>query len=207
MTTPDGSPATMTVSKWRGRRAMLAQFIEKPTVIGAVTPSSVELATLMVNQVDLGIARAVVEYGPGTGVVTDVLLPRLAPGAKFMAIELNPTMAAAFRSRHPGVNLRHDSVEHIRRLCDEEGIEQLDCIISGLPWASFSSDLQDRLLEATLTVLKPGGHLVTFAYHVGTWLPAGRRFARKLPRFFSKVEKSRSVWRNLPPAFVVRCTK
>ena len=53
----------------------------------------------------------------------------------------------------------------------------------------------------------PGGQFATFAYLQGLLLPAGQRFKDKLAQSFSKVEKSPTVWRNLPPAFVYRCTK
>jgi phosphatidylethanolamine/phosphatidyl-N-methylethanolamine N-methyltransferase len=193
--------------KWKGRRAFLAQFIEKPFMIGAVAPSSSHLAAEMVRGVDFQSARAILEFGAGSGVFTDAIVPRLNPNTKFIAIELNTRMVEAFRTRLPEVTLVNDSAEHARRICDEHGIDKVDCIISGLPWASFSSGLQDRILASALDVLRPGGTLITFGYHVGTWLKAGRRFYAKLPGQFAKVEKSTTVWRNFPPGFVVRCTK
>ena len=185
----------------------LKEFITQPFVIGAVAPSSKRLARKMVEDVDFANARAVVEFGPGTGAFTDKILPRLAPECRFFAIELNPTMAELWRSRHPGATLYRNSVKNVDRLCRKEGIEEVDVIFSGLPWASFDDDLQEETLEATLKVLRPGGQLITFGYRVGTMLPKGRRFYRRLPRYFSRVERSEYVWRNLPPAFVVRCTK
>ncbi len=67
--------------------------------------------------------------------------------------------------------------------------------------------MQDSLLNATLESLKPGGQFATFAYLQGLLLPAGKRFKKKLAQSFSKVEKSPTVWLNMPPAFVYRCTK
>ncbi len=189
------------------KRAFLGQFVSKPTVIGAIAPSSRRLSERMLEGIDLQNARAILEFGPGTGAVTDVVLPRLGSHTKFVAIELNPVMADSFRRRYPGVALRQESVENARRICDEEGISAVDAVVSGLPWSTFTDALQDRILDAMLDVLKPGGTFVTFAYHVGVWLPSGRRIRRKLMDRFSSVEKSRSVWRNLPPAFVYRCLK
>lgn len=203
------SPATTQPppARTRGRAALLRQFIVRPFVIGAVAPSSKRLASEMVRGLDLASAEAVLEFGPGTGVFTDAILPRLGPGTKFVPIELNREMVRAFCRRHPGVPIVNDSVEHARRICDDHGIGQVDYILSGLPWASFPESLQVRILDAVLAVLRPGGMLVTFGYNVGEWLPAGRRFYRMLPKYFTKVGRSRIVWRNLPPAFVVRCTR
>jgi phosphatidylethanolamine/phosphatidyl-N-methylethanolamine N-methyltransferase len=185
----------------------LKEFITKPFVIGAIAPSSKRLARKMVEGVNFARTKAIVEFGPGTGAFTDKILRRIAPDCRYFAIELNPTMAELWRQRHPGATLRLDSVKNVDVLCREEGIDQVDVIFSGLPWASFDDQLQEETLEASLRVLRPGGQLITFGYRVGTMLPKGRRFYRRLPRYFSKVERSEYVWRNLPPAFVVRCTK
>lgn len=189
------------------RVRFLAEFVTAPFTIGAIAPSSHRLARKMLEGVDLTGARAVVEFGPGTGVFTDHILPRLPKGCAFFAIELNATMVRLWRSRHPGVKIYRNSVHNVDRLCKKEGIEQVDVIFSGLPWASFDPELQDSTLDAALRVLKPGGQLITFGYRVGTILPKGRRFYRRLPEVFTNVERSEYVWRNLPPAFVVRCTK
>ena len=94
-----------------------------------------------------------------------------------------------------------------RELLEETGLGAIDSIVCGLPWAVFDEELQDSLLNATLDSLKPGGQFATFAYLQGLLLPAGKRFKEKLAQSFSKVETSPTVWRNLPPAFVYRCTK
>ncbi len=194
-------------TKSRGRSAFIRQFIMNTGMIGAIAPSSRFLAAEMVRGLDLANARTVLEYGPGSGIITDAILPRLGKQTKFLPIELNDDMVASFKKRHPRVPLIHDSVEHARRICDEHGIDRVDYIICGLPWASFPESLQIRILEGVTRVLRPGGTLVTFGYHVGTLLPAGKRFARLLPRYFTKMNRTAVIWRNIPPAFVVRGTR
>jgi phospholipid N-methyltransferase len=77
--------------------------------------------------------------------------------------------------------------------------------VSGLPWAGFAATRQTRILDAVVASLRPGGWFTTFAYvHAAGW-PPGRRFRRLLEARFSEVERSRVVWKNLPPAFVYRC--
>ena len=99
------------------------------------------------------------------------------------------------------------SVADIEQICDERGVERIDCIICGLPWAAFPADLQTTLLRAVLARMSEGGCFATFAYLQGTILPAGLRFNKRLHELFDEVQRSRIVWRNLPPAFVYRCRK
>jgi len=185
----------------------LLQFLRHPTQTGAVLPSSSYLAEAMVEWLDLGTARSVLEYGPGTGPFTPHIVKRLNKDCRFVAIERNPSLADEFRARMPGVPLVLDSVENVRAICDAAGIESVDCIVCGLPWASFADDLQKRVLDAMMTVLHNGGQFVTFAYLHGLPLPAGRRFAERLPDYFKEVRRSSTVWRNLPPALVYRCRR
>ncbi len=63
------------------------------------------------------------------------------------------------------------------------------------------------ILDGVTKVLKPGGTLVTFGYHVGTLMPAGKRFARLFRQYFSKTNRTPVIWRNIPPAFVLRGTR
>jgi len=185
----------------------LLQFLRHPSQTGAVLPSSSYLAEAMVDWLDLRAARSVLEYGPGTGPFTPHILKRMGRDCRFLAIERNATLAGVFRTKLPNVELIHDSVENVRAICDKAGIKSVDCIVCGLPWAAFGEDLQKRVLDSMMTVLRPGGQFVTFAYLHGLPLPAGRRFANRLPEYFSEVGRSRTVWMNLPPALIYRCRR
>jgi len=143
--------------------SFLIEFLRHPTQTGAILPSSQHLAEAMVEWLDLGEAHAVLEYGPGTGPFTPHILRRIGKECRFVAIERNGALAEEFRYRFPGVTLIEDSVENVRAICDGQGIESVDCIVCGLPWAAFSDELQTRLLDAMMSVLSPGGQFVTFA--------------------------------------------
>ncbi len=187
--------------------AFLREFLRNPGSVGAVAPSSPSLAREMVRQAGVRQARTIVEFGPGTGAFTREIVEQAAPEARFLAIERNPALARILQQELPSVQVYHDSVENLGAILHREGIDRVDCILSGLPWAAFSEDLQDRLLEEACKNLTSDGCFVTFAYLQGLLLPAGRRFARKIRRKFGHVEKSSVVWRNLPPAFVYRCQR
>src|SRR5262245_6552203 len=135
----------------------LRQFLRHPSQTGAILPSSEHLAQVMVDWLDLGAARSVLEYGPGTGPFTPHILKRMGRDCRFLAIERNPALAQEFRSRLPHVELIQDSVENVRAICDRARIDSVDCIVCGLPWAAFAEDLQKRLLDSMMTVLRPGG--------------------------------------------------
>ncbi len=185
----------------------LKAFLRNAGGVGAVAPSSVELANLMTDWLDWGMLGSVVEYGPGTGVLTEVIAAQLPKSCRFFAVERDPKLAALAQRRCPGVEVVEACASRVPELCRERGMDRVDAILCGLPWAAFPAGLQDRLLEAMFEVLPPGGKFATFAYWQGLLLPAGQRFRGFLRSNFASVEQSRTAWRNLPPAFVYRCER
>lgn len=161
----------------------------------------------MVEWFDWQRARGVVEYGPGTGVFTEAIVNRLHPEARFFAIERSPELCEAVRQRCPSVTVHQDSVVHVADLCRQQQIETVDAVVCGLPWAAFPDSLQRECLDAMCKVLVPGGQFATFAYWQGMLMPAAHRFRRRLDEYFSEIDTSPTVWRNLPPAFIYRCRR
>jgi phospholipid N-methyltransferase len=161
----------------------------------------------MVSWVDWVRVDVCVEFGPGTGAFTRSILDSLREGARFFAVELNEQFAGLMARKFPDVDTVCRSVADIDAICRERGVDKIDCIICGLPWAGFPAPLQDRLMQAVLSRMSEGGYFATFAYLQGTILPAGKRFKRLLHDSFKSVDRSRTVWRNLPPAFVYRCRR
>ena len=180
----------------------LKQFVLHTAKTGAVAPSSEGLADLITETAGLHSASAVIEFGAGTGIFTEKILQKISDETRFFALEINPDFVKATRKRCPEAVVYQDSAANAKKYLDELGINECDCIICGLPWAAFSEELQNELLDTIIDVLKPGGRFLTFAYLQGLLLPAGMRFKKKLSTRFNSVTKTRTIWLNFPPAFV-----
>ena len=183
----------------------LCESLFHPGQVGAIGPSSHSLALRMVRWINWERVGSVAEYGPGTGVVTEQILRSKQQDTRFFAVELNPNFVAALTHRFPGLPVWQDSVANIEAICRQQDVPALDVVISGLPWAAFSDRQQNEYLDAMLKVLNPGGYFATFAYLPGMALPSARRFRRKLRDYFNEVRIDRTVWVNVPPAFVYQC--
>jgi phospholipid N-methyltransferase len=180
-------------------------FLREPGRVGALAPSSDELAEAILEGCDLRNARAVVEFGPGTGSFTRLILERIGPETTFFALELGPEHLRGLRRRFPGLKVHNDCAEKVQDYLTRHRAPKADCIISGLPWANMPSSLQDRILRTTVAALKPNGVFTAFAYAHAFWLPRARSFRRRLETLFPEVTIGRIVWRNVPPALVYRC--
>jgi phosphatidylethanolamine/phosphatidyl-N-methylethanolamine N-methyltransferase len=184
--------------------SILTEFLRHPLLTGAVAASSPALARQMTDGIGLEQARTVVELGPGTGVFTDAIRRRVAPGTRIVAIEINGHLAARLADRYRGgpVEAVHGSAAELASLVPYP----VDAVVSGLPWTVMAEPVRLRILDAVTAVLAPTGVFTTFAYAHAAWTPPGRRFADELRQRFGTTGTSRLVWRNLPPAFVHRAT-
>lgn len=178
------------------------QFLRNPAQTGAVIASSTRLCQLMVEEAGVPEARVVMEFGTGTGSVTREILRQKQSSADFIGFEINETFAEATRQRCPGAEIISACATTAVDVLQQKQLGFCDTIVSGLPWATFSTDLQQRLLTAADSALRPGGTFVTFAYIHGRPLHSARRFQRQLNQTFRTVEKSEIIWGNVPPAMV-----
>lgn len=189
------------------KQLFLKRFLANPGVVGALLPSSPALCREITDEINIEAAEAVVELGPGTGVITDEILARLNPQAKFIAIELDEKLYRTLHRNRPDLNIVNDTAENLPEIMEDADIKHLNAIVSGLPWAAFPEKLQVGILNAIMNSLCEGGYFTTFAYLQGLVLPAGLRFKKLLKKTFKKVTVSRVVWNNFPPAIVYRCKK
>src|SRR3989344_848813 len=180
----------------------LKEFIRHPQWTGTFFASTEPMAHAITEVAGLARADSIVELGPGDGVFTKAIVAKKKPTADFFALETNPFFVEATRQACPGVEVYEDSAENIAKYLKQRGRTSTDVIVSALPWAAFSEEMQKRIFSAVIDSLRPGGTFVTIAYVTGRPMPAGRRFEKLLRSRLVDVTKSPIVWRNRPPAIV-----
>jgi phospholipid N-methyltransferase len=79
------------------------------------------------------------------------------------------------------------------------GLQQADCIVSGLPFTSLPRPVTHVILQATRAALGTGGVFVTYQY-----TPVLRSLLRS---YFPTTKIARFVLPNIPPALVFVCRK
>lgn len=180
----------------------LGQFLRAPATIGAVAPSSRRLAEAVCAPVPERGEPTVVELGPGTGPFTAEIQRRLSGRGHHLAVEVNKTMADLLAARFPTVDVVNADAAKLCDLLGERGLGHADVVVSGLPWAAFPDSAQRELLGAVISCMGPAAVFTTFSYIHAIPLSSARRFRALLAERFEEVVPGRTVWRNLPPAFV-----
>src|SRR5439155_24098727 len=96
------------------RLRFLSAFLREPARVGSFAPSSPALAQAMLHGCELRSARTVVEFGPGTGAFTRLIVERIGGHATFVALELDDKHVRELRQRFPGVHVYRDSAERVQ---------------------------------------------------------------------------------------------
>lgn len=188
------------IQPFLGRVSRTAQFIveavNNPRDIGAVVPSSPNLALAMARWLPWDPAAKVIELGAGTGAVTDALLKRGLAPEQLVAIEKSPKLANLLRRRYPMVRVIEGDALDLARLVAEvdPDPEPYSLVISSLPLLNFPTRDGRELAARIRDVLKPGGLLVQYSYN----LVKGRE---ERLYCFRRIA-SEIVWVNVPPAKV-----
>ena len=188
-------------------RRFLARAARNPAKVGAIAPSSPYLARDMARVVPSCGHPVVVEIGPGTGAVSAAVRERLPDGSRHLAIEVDRGMVEQLRKTSPWVEVIQGDAANLRDLLHDSGVESVDAVISGLPWAIFSARDQDAILDEIGQILTPEGALTTFAYVHALGMSGARQFRKRLGLAFDEVVTTRTVWRNLLPARTYVCRR
>ncbi len=179
-------------------------FVREPLKVGAIWPSSETLSRAVADACEFAPRDTVVELGPGTGNFTELLLHRLNPQGRLVALELSATNVAVLQKRFPKSEIHFDSAEHVAKYVPAQTAR---CVVSGLAWGNMMPALQDRIMNAITNSLAPGGQFVGFAYSHARYYPTTVRFRRLMQEQFARFDTTPIIWRNVPPAYIYRCWK
>ena len=176
----------------------LSSFASAPTKVGAITPSSRDLGRAMAAELPEEYSVCV-ELGGGTGSLTSALLSAGVPRDKLIVIERDPRLVAHLRKRFSKVTIVEGDAQNLRRILAEAGIDHVDAVISGLPLRNLPDAVRHNIATEVFAALGLGGVFVQFTYWGKPPVPG--EVAR---RYGVGSEKTRRVWRNMPPANVWR---
>lgn len=179
--------------------------IKNPRDVSTVFPTSRWLAQRLLDEIPIKPNSFIVEVGAGTGAITQHLLRRLTkPGEQYLGVELNEQMVTYLRTYFPSMKFEQGLAQNLDVWMKDK---KADGVVSSLPWTVFPEAVQRETLSAIYDSLKPGGVFATYMCLNSSWYPQAKRFKEMINSSFKSVDKTPVEWRNIPPAFVFRCTK
>lgn len=180
--------------RFQDEARFLRSWLERPLVMGAVTPSGKILARTMASFVDPRIPGPVVELGPGTGPVTDALIRRGVAQDRLVLVEYSPEFCQLLKRRFPKATIIQGDAYDLTDTLSGILAEPAAATVSSLPLFTKPMDERRSLLEGAQELMHPDAPFIQFTYAMVPPIPARSQEYR--------TRASNRIWRNLPPARV-----
>lgn len=195
------------MSKPQEYLTFMHRAVRSPSTVGAVLPTSRYVATAVADLVPTQEPCTVLELGPGTGALSGPLHRRIAPGSRHLAVELDPELVAYLRETKPWLEVVQGDAHHLRKILADLEIDQVDAVISSIPWTLLPPDRQRTLLAEVASVMSDSAVFTTVTYLTTLWREQTRAFVGALEDTFDEVLPRSAVWRNVPPARIYACRR
>lgn len=175
----------------------LQGFLRSPLEVGSIIPSSRFMVQKVVNLVAKENPQTIIELGAGTGVFTRELNNRFGGNSSLVVFEKDEKMRSKLMSEFPHLTIHSDALM-LPTLADIKEIEEVDCIVCGLPFTLFPKSKTEELFEKIHAVLKPQGTFIMYQYST--------HMKGRLVNLFDEVS-TQLVLLNIPPTVVYFCKK
>jgi phosphatidylethanolamine/phosphatidyl-N-methylethanolamine N-methyltransferase len=194
--TPLKNLNTQIRAKLSATTLFLQELVSTPREVGAILPSSKQLATAMASWLPMDSDCWALELGPGTGVVTEALIARGLREDRLIAIEQSPKMADHLRETFPRARIITGDAFQLDKLLEQHAPQagHIPAVFSSLPLLNFEPHIAEMLAKKIHALLPTGGKFVQYTYDLGKKQPKAAAHFRYLD--------SKVIWLNVPPARV-----
>lgn len=190
---------TATAATRSGNALLFARnFLRHPRMLGSIVPSSRFLVRQLLEPINWGRARVIVEYGPGVGGITLEVLRQMRTDATLVAIETNPDFVRYLKATisDPRLHVVAGSAADVDLILRRMGLTRADYIIAGIPFSTMTAAARELILRKTVAVLEPGGAFLLYQF--------SQRILEDLKRVFGYVGRQFQPL-NLLPAHLFIC--
>jgi phospholipid N-methyltransferase len=181
----------------------LQAFLKNPLYVGAISPSSPDLARAMIEGARPDENSVVLELGVGTGAITKFLRDAVQDEKSYLGIEINEEFVEKLKEDFPELLIVCGSAGDARALHQNTGFGTVKYIVSGLPFASLPKDVSESILREVDKFMAEGCLFRTFQYAHAYRLPPAVKFRRYMEERYGKVQRSSLVLKNVPPAYTL----
>jgi len=181
----------------------LQAFLKNPLHVGAITPSSPELALKMIEGIVPAKESVVLELGVGTGSFTKLLQQIVPCDKSYLGIEINRKFVRALKGEFPDMKFVCGDAARASELHKKSRLGRVGYIISGIPFVSLPNEAGDEILQEIGKFMQPGCVFRTFQYAHGYYMPSAIKLRQYMRRHYGKAKKSSLIVKNVPPAYTL----
>lgn len=181
----------------------LRAFLKNPLKVGAVAPSSPELAAEMLQGFKPDEENIVLELGVGTGAITKHLQEIIPNKRAYLGIELDSGLVKTLSEKFSDLNIVCGSAADAYTIHRESGLGKVRYVVCCLPFVSLPKEVSESVLSEIAKFMDEGCTLRIFQYAHGYYLPPAIKLREFLRDRYGKSMRSPLVLKNIPPAFTL----
>jgi phospholipid N-methyltransferase len=181
----------------------LQAFLKNPTKVGAIAPSSPELAREMISDLRPDRNNIILELGVGTGAITRFIEPILPDNDSYLGIELDPRLHSELRVKFPALKIIQASAADAYEIHRRSGLGPVRYLLCCLPFVSLPAAVAEQIYDEIDKFMEDGCMLKVFQYAHGYYLPPALRLRERMRRRYGRSRRSPLVVRNVPPAYTL----
>ena len=178
------------------RTKSLIKEFSKDKNVGAIASNSKHIVEKLIDKINFDTAGIIVEYGPGDGIITRMLLDNMKPDAALYVFESNLTFTNQLSEiKDKRLFIINDDAEYAKQILKSRyNIESVDYIISTIPFTLIEKRKRRRIIFKSHTLLNEKGRFITCQY---SW------FIFNLIKEKFRNTEWEFVLFNLPPSFIM----
>jgi phospholipid N-methyltransferase len=181
----------------------LRAFLKNPGKVGAIAPSSPELAQTMVSGLEPDRDNIILELGVGTGAITKFIEPILPDGDSYLGLELDPKLHATLRHHYPDLKIIQGNACEAYKIHKDSGLGKVKYLVCCLPFVSLPGTVADQIYKQIDMFMDDGCNLRLFQYAHGYYLPPALKLRERMRNLYGKSKRSKIVLKNVPPAYTL----
>ncbi|HEX3102790.1 MAG TPA: hypothetical protein VHQ01_13410 [Pyrinomonadaceae bacterium] len=181
----------------------LQAFLKNPLKVGAIAPSSPELAAEMLQGISPDEENIVLELGVGTGAITKFLQDVIPNKDAYLGIELDRDLVDNLHSNFNDMNIICGNAAEAFTIHQNSGLGKVRYVVCCLPFVSLPKEISESVLLEIEKFMDEGCELRIFQYAHGYFLPPAIKLREFLKNRYGKSKRSPLVLKNVPPAFTL----
>jgi phospholipid N-methyltransferase len=181
----------------------LQAFIKNPLKVGAITPSSPELASKMIKDIEPDENNLVLELGVGTGAITKFLQDIVPDEKSYLGIELDGNLVKSLKTKFPDLKIIRGNACDLEKIHQKSNLGKVGYIICCLPFVSLPNEVGEKILSEIDKFMQQGCMFRTFQYAHGYYMPSAIKLREFMRNRYGKAKRSPLIVKNVPPAYTL----
>lgn len=131
-------------------------WAKQPRAVGAIKPTSKQAAKVMVSYIPADSMLPILEFGPGTGIITRTMIESGIAPERIVSVEYDAGFVNHLRKTIHGVNFIEGDAFNLEKTLSQFNGQKFAAVLSGIPLLNFAKSEREKLITGGLKRIGSG---------------------------------------------------